>query len=159
MSQLETVLPTSIIRFRITLSRTTAADKSPVFEMIRVRFPIILDAFGPLLEPVIRFIPTWDVEQEIRNNYGSNVDASGKNFWTLPLNFFDAALLPDTAESRIIDDAFVECRYGGMIGFRYAMNQFKYSDTFGKMTHQAFVLRKVAGKPNKLVGEHFYRVF
>jgi hypothetical protein len=162
-TNLESVAPTSKIRFRVTFTRASVSVKSPMFEMIRIRFPYLLDPLnGALAEPVIRIIPTWTVETESRENIGIRNEASGMRFWTLPLNYFNVNLQPEGFESRIADDSFVECRYGGEAGFRYNLTQFKYSDTLGKFTRQEFEMRRVVGKPapaGEFAGEVIYRVF
>lgn len=158
LSQIDTQNPTTQLRFRVTFTRTSAQVKSPMFEIVRARFQTVGDIRGELSEPVIRAIPTWDVETEVRQNMGNKIEVAGKRFWTLPLNFFD--INQETIQSqRLIDDVFAEVRYGGNIGFRYALNEFDYSDTFGKFTRQAMALRRAAGSPGKLPGENIYRVF
>lgn len=159
ISLINTLTFAGVIRFRIRMVRSYLSVKSPMFEMVRVRFPTMLDPWGTMTEPVVRLIPTWDVESHMRMNYGERVDTSGKRFWTVPLNFFDGALQAEVFASRLGDDAFAECRYGGEIGFRYDMIQFKYSDTFSKFTRQEMELRRVAGDPSTQDGEGYMRIF
>lgn len=148
------------LRFRVTMTRTDVNVKSPMFEIVRARFPIWLDLANRIVdEPVIRAIPTWLEESEYRERYGDKLEAKNNKFWTLPMAFFDLSLTLDEPKSRIQDDAFVEVRYGGEKGFRYALVDFAYSDTFDKFTRQEFGTRKVTGTPGKLPGEHYYRIF
>lgn len=158
LDQMETQNPSSQLRFKVTFNRTAITVKTPMFEIVRARFATIVDIRGELAEPVIRAIPTWDVETEVRQNIGNKIENSNKRIWTLPLNFFDETLL-DVISQRVQDDAFVEVRYGGNIGFRFSLNEFDYSDTFGRFTRMAFALRRVAGNPGKLPGEVYYRCF
>ena len=161
LSSLNLAPPTTVIKFRITMSRTSTTVKSPMFEIVRIRYPTMLDTLrGELTEPVVRFIPTWDVQQEIRQAYGERIDSSNKVFWTVPLTVFDVTLGRETQLARLEPDtAFVECRYGGNIGFRYAMTNFSYSDTFSQFTRQSFGLRQYSGMPGQTSGEFAYLVF
>lgn len=156
---LETAGVFTKIRFRVTLTRTTAAVKTPMFEMIRFRFGTYTDISRIVQEPVIRIIPTWLNEAEIKQVYGLKLEANGKALWTMPLSFFDLTIPKEGPLARIGDDAFVEVRYGGEVGFRYDMVDFSYSDTFSVFTRQAFSLRKIAGSPGSLSGEIIYKVF
>ena len=160
LNLLESMAPTTQLRFRVTMTRTTAAIKTPMFEIVRARFGTFTDLSGRITtEPVIRAIPTWLQDSEVRSNYGDKLESRNSRFWTLPMAFFNPELTLDEPRSRIQDDAFMEVRYGGQIGFRFALIDFNYSDTFDKFTRQEFGLRKVTGAPGKLPGEHFYRIW
>ncbi len=159
LEDMETESPTTQIKFRVTLTRTSATIKTPMFEIVRARFPTMRDLVGVLDEPVIRVIPTWDQEKEVRANTGTRIENTSKRFWTLPLTFFNSLLEQETPFARVMDDCLVEVRYGGEIGFRYALNDFSYSDTFGKFTRQEFGMRRVVGTPGSLSGEVYYKVF
>lgn len=161
LSALESNNPTTQIMFRVSFTRTTTAIKSPVFEIVRARFPTMLDTIHEELEePVIRVIPTWEVEAESRTMSGVTMDQTGQNFWTLPLYFFDGSIPTNSILARVEDDAFIEVRYGGEIGFRKPMIEFRYSDTFGTFTKQEFSLRRAVGERNsKIIGEQYVRVF
>lgn len=159
MSQLNTRNPSATIRFRVTIARNTSSIKSPMFEIVRIRFPIMGDLRNELSEPVVRFIPTWDKIQENRTNYGTKLDNAGKRFWTLPLTYFNTAISKETPLARLADDVIVESRYGSTIGIRFALIEFNYSDTFGEFTRQEFAMRQYVGEPGKLSGEFAYRVF
>lgn len=149
------------IRFRVSMTRAIATVKSPMFEIVRIRFSTIGDVMGgdPILEPVIRMLPSWDTQQEVRQNFGTRTNAEGRRMWTIPLNFFDTTVLPNTTQARLFDDVILECRFGAEVGFRYAVNQFRYSDQFGIFTRQEFEVRRYAGSPGALDGEFAYRIF
>lgn len=149
------------IRFRVTFNRLNVNVKSPMFEIVRIRFPTIGDEISgsPIQEPVIRMLPSWDTQQEVRQPFGTKIDASGRRMWTIPLNFFDSSILPNTPQARLFDDVILECRFGAEIGFRYGVNQFRYSDQFGVFTRQEFEVRRYAGSPGKIDGEFAYRIF
>lgn len=160
LTAIEVQAPTTQLRFRVTMTRTAVGIKTPMFEIVRARFGTFTDISERITtEPVIRAIPTWLQESEYRERYGDKMEAQNNRFWTMPMAFFDPSLALDEPRSRIQDDAFVEVRYGGEIGFRYALVDFAYSDTFDKFTRQEFGTRKVTGAPGKLPGEHYYRVF
>lgn len=158
LNQLEAQAPTQL-QFRVTFSRTTVNVKSPMFEIVRARFPVIKDIVGEVNEPVIRVIPSWLTEAELRQAHGLKLEAEGNKFWTLPLNFFDSTIQGDTRGARIMDDVMVEDRQGTEQAFRYVITQFSYSETFGRFTRQEFSQRKAAGIPGQLTGEQYYRVF
>ncbi len=163
LSQLETQSPSTQLQFRVTLTRGNIGVKTPMFEIVRARFPVMRDLIsgltGAINEPVIRVIPTWDQEQEVRQNIGDKIENTNKRFWTLPLTFFNLLLPKETPVARVMDDCLVEVRYGGEIGFRFALTEFSYSDTFGVFTRQEFGLRRIAGNPGKIPGEVYYKVF
>lgn len=160
LAVLEFATPTTQLMFRVTMTRTAVGVKTPMFEIVRARFGTFTDISGRVKdEPVIRAIPTWLQESEYRERYGDKLEAQNNRFWTLPMAFFDPSLTLDEPRSRIQDDAFIEVRYGGEIGYRYALVDFAYSDTFDKFTRQEFGTRKVTGAPGKLPGEHYYRIF
>lgn len=161
LSALETQAPTTQLRFKVTITRTTATVKSPMFEIVRVRFPTMLDTMrNELQEPVIRVLPTWNVEQEQKNAYGTSIQQPNQAFWTLPLFFFDETIQENTTAARLEDDVFVEDRFGGSIGIRYPITEFKYSDTFGRFTRQEFTARRaVSERGSTIIGEQYARVF
>ena len=159
LSALTAQAPTTQIRFKVTITRTSVSVKSPMFEIVRVRFPTFFDIRGEYTEPVIRAIPTWLTEAEIRQTHGLKLEASGNKMWTLPLTLFDHTIAIESMGARIKDDVFVEERFGAETGYRYAVTEFSYSDTFAKFTRQEMTLRKLSGTPGEINGEAIYRVF
>jgi hypothetical protein len=152
--------PTTTLMFRVTMTRTSIGIKTPMFEIVRARFGTYTDIAGRVTtEPVIRVLPTWLNESEVREKYGDKLEARGNRFWTMPMAFFDSSLELNEPRSRISDDAFVEVRFGGENGYRYALVDFSYSDQFEKFTRQEFTCRKVTGQPGHTSGEFFYRIF
>lgn len=151
--------PTTSIRFKVVLQRGSADVKSPMFEIVRVRFPTISDPRCELCEPVIRVLTTWDRTAEYRTTYGDRVDTTGKRFWTMPLTYFDESLAIHGPLAKLSDDVIVEVRYGGNAGTRFALLEFDYSDTFGKFTRQEFAMRQFSGENGKYSGEFAYRIF
>jgi len=157
---LEAQIPTTTLMFRVTMTRTAVGIKTPMFEIVRARFGTYTDISGRVTtEPVIRVLPTWLNEAEVREKYGDKLEAKGNRFWTMPMAFFDNSLSLNEPRSRISDDAFVEVKFGGENGYRYALVDFSYSDQFEKFTRQEFTCRKVTGQPGHMNGEFFYRVW
>lgn len=147
------------VYFRVTMTRANIGVRTPMFEMIRYRYQNVADIRNELAEPVIRVIPAWDKTAEYKTTYGNRIDLNGKRFWTMPLYLFDSTMTRETQLARVADDAFVEVRYGGSIGVRYALIEFDYSDTFGSFTRQEFGLRQYSGTPGNIQGEFAMRVF
>jgi hypothetical protein len=160
LSAIDAQSPTATLMFKVTMTRTSVDIKTPMFEIVRARFGTYTDISNRITtEPVIRVVPTWLNEAELREKYGGKMEARGNRFWTVPMAFFDSSLQLDEPRSRISDDAFVEVRYGGENGYRYALVDFSYSDTFDKFTRQEFTCRKVTGQPGHIQGEHWYRIW
>ncbi len=129
-----------------------------MFEIVRARFPVMVDFMGVVNEPVVRLIAAWERGAEYREKYGERIEAPGKRFWTVPLTMFDSTLLINTPAARIFDDSFVEVRYGGLMGVRYSIIELAYSDTLGQLTRQEMGLRRCIGSPGSTVGEIYYRI-
>jgi len=157
-------LPFPYLQFRVTLTRNAVATKSPLFEIVRVRWQVVPDitpvGLGGLSEGVVRVLSTWDDEMTNRTNRGDNTDANGQVFWTLPLNVFDATRT-NIKDQKVVDDCFVEQRgYGPEQGVRFALTNFNYSNNFGIFTRQQFNMRRIQGDGSgQLTGEYYYRVF
>jgi hypothetical protein len=160
LNQMETYAASATqVYFKVTMARVNVNVKTPMFEIVRCRYQTMADIRGELSEPVIRVIPAWDRNAEYRSNYGDRNDSTGKRFWTMPLYFFDQSMTRETQLARLGDDVFVEVRYGGSVGTRFALLEFDYSDTFGEFTRQEFGLRQYSGSAGKIQGEFAYRVF
>lgn len=158
------------IRFRITMTRTAAAEKSPAWEVIRarrvlsenvnqgiVRARAIDNSFLP---GQILMARTWVMERTIRDaGRGRNTDHQGDKAWTTPLNFFDISLTPETPPVAIQDresgpHPFYEIAFGIRSGIdRYALYQESYNEQLLVFTHQAFFDRLVQQ------GENYHLVF
>jgi hypothetical protein len=158
---------TGIIRFKITLTRTALESKSPAFEIIRARHVLsqnynegrITDIRGGVLPGQILILRPWVVEQSsVDQGRGTLLDWAGDRSWTMPLNFFDKTILPDTLLAKL-DDAnagphpFFEHASGMKLGTRVVITNIKYSEELGVFTHQSFDERRAqsAESPYKLV--------
>jgi hypothetical protein len=147
------------IRFRVTLARPTAAGKSPLFEILRVRYPVVPsfrshNPAGPLngfahqdtTEPgEILLLKTWDQERFAREAAGTNTATDGQRYWTVPLSFFDPRIDRESPEATLGRDHFVEEARGPEDGARYVGTRHAYSRTFKIFTQQTISLRRIIG--------------
>jgi hypothetical protein len=159
------------IQFKVTMTRASLSDKSPMFDCLRARFPKI-PTFGTGFNRSqtgtrydanpgeILILKTWDVLKYAREANGLEAQSQGEQYWTLPLNFFDETLTPDSSSTILTQDHFLEEARGPLVGTRYVSVQHSYSRTFGQFTHQAFSLRRLIGEANNsLLGESLSRVW
>jgi hypothetical protein len=146
---------TGNIRFRVTLTRAAITDKSPVFEIVRIRRvlaenvnPQILTARPDFKPGRILILRTWVQERASSDvGRGLNVDWVSDGSWTLPLDFFDITLTHDTPPCKIDDldpgtHPFMQHDYGIRSGERLVMTQFNYNEALGLFTRQAFQERR-----------------
>ena len=135
--------PTSgTIRFRVTLNRTLAADKTPLFEILRVRH-------ARTDEPFIRVLKGLPTRTRERGAYGV-VDSDGNwRWWTVPLRHFDATIAQDPdaisppEDNLIQQQSFIEFREGVHVGTRFGLTAFEYHDPKGIFISQGFSCRRV----------------
>lgn len=149
----------SSVVFKVLMTRSTVKVKSPMFEIIRFRYPNIFDIMGEVQEPVMRFLPTWDHQAEYRGNFGVRLDVAGKRFWSLPMSFFDKTIVHGSKQDALADDMFAEARYGMEPGVRYGFLDYSYSETFHEFTRQEFSLRRFTGVVGGATGEIFMKVW
>lgn len=135
--------PTSgTLRFRFTLARTLAADRSPAFEIFRVRHP-------RLDEPYVRVLKGLPMRKRGRENYGVVEDEGNLRYWTVPLRHFDDAIQQDPdvvtpPEDNIIQqEAFVAFIDGVHTGLRFDCTSFDYHDPDGIFISQGFGARRL----------------
>lgn len=130
----------STIQFRVTLARTLAASRSPLFEMLRVRYP-------RLDEPYIRVLKGLPTRTRSREAMGVVDTDATVRFWTVPLFVFDDLIPQDPdvvapQQSQVIQPkAFLEFREGAYVGKRYDLGSFSYSDPAGILISQQFGCR------------------
>ena len=145
------------IRFRVTLSRTSATPESPSFEIVRMRHVRSLDA-NPLLDQrkpeyqrgQILLIRTWDQEMVMRDiARGRVIDALGDRSTTAPLDFFDTTITADTPAAAFDDreagpHPLFEYSSGVRAAQRYAMYAINIDATLDNvMSHQSFSERRI----------------
>jgi len=140
------------LRFRVTLTRTLAADKSPFFEMLRVRY-------ARLDDPFIRVLKGRPTKTRSREGTGV-VDSDGNlRWWTVPLRHFDNMVDqdPDVVAppdvNLIQQKAFIEFREGVHAGIRFDLVAFDYDDPKGIFISQGFSSRRP--QRDEIIGQVF----
>lgn len=149
------------IQFRITMTRPAATTKSPMFEVIRARYPVISPMRKEDMAPgEILLLKTWDIEKFVRDPQGKSAQSQGEKYWTLPLNLFDPRIAQETKDSLLGPDHFLEDARGVQAGTRFVSTQHAYSRTFKIFTRQEFNMRQLVGEQgNQLLGEALAKVW
>lgn len=149
------------IRFRVTLSRVAATDKSPLFEILRARFPVVPSFRKTDANPgEILLLKTWDTDKFLRESSGKSVESQGEKYWTMPLNYFDQRIAAESQDTVLNADHFLEEARGPETGVRYVSTQHAYSRTFKMFTRQEFMMRRLKGEAvDKTIGEALSRVW
>lgn len=146
------------IQFRITLSRASASDFSPGFEILRVRRPMSENRNGqisrrrPLEVGQVLILKTWAQEKEsLLEGRGRFTEHLTDRSWTMPLDFYDTSLTTDTKVC-VIDDSssqvhpileYIGPNQDNVVGTtRYIIEQVSVSTQTGCFTHQSFVERQ-----------------
>lgn len=165
---------TGTIRFRVTMTRVSAATQSPEFEVLRLRRPQpeFVTTDMKLQRPdlpagEILILRTWEQEQALRNIVaGRQVNLEADGGWTTPLNTFDTRIVADTPAARIDDrqagpHPFYEQREGIHTGQRDVMTTIRFNENLRVFTHQSFSTRKAQQGSNVgvLAGEIYNLVF
>jgi hypothetical protein len=154
------------LQFQITITRPAITNKTPVFEILRFRFPIVQqfrvhNTAGPLdgfshqdttLPGEILLLKTWDQERFAREVAGTNTSTEGQRYWTLPLSFFDERIDRESPDAVLGRDHFVEEARGPEAGVRYVATRHAFSRTFKIFTRMDFNLRRVIGDQNDRQG-------
>lgn len=122
--------------FKVTLTRANADDRSPEFEILRVRHPNKIDPYILILRPQFN-------EVSVLMQYGRRLENLGERFWTVPLSFFDSQIVDNTPECKILENAFYERVSGINAGSRFVVAKNLYNEEFGRFTHQSFEPRRV----------------
>jgi hypothetical protein len=157
------------VRFRITLTRPAAGDKSPAWEILRLRRVQTENTNQDIVKArsvdnsyapgQILMARTWGMERTIRDaGRGLQTDNSGDKAWTAPLDFFDISLTQDTPSVIVRDreagpHPFYAKAYGVDIGARFPMYQESWSEELLTVTHQAFFDRR------SQTNENYFLVF
>jgi len=149
------VLPaTGSVRFRVTMSRVAVTDLAPVFEIVRIRRPLIEHENPEILRVRpdhspghVLILRPWVQEQDsLESGRGRIVEHLSDQTWTAPLDFFHRGLTPDTPACRIDSDVgphpFYAFSSGVQAATRYALTQIRYNDQLGIFTHQYFTDRR-----------------
>lgn len=135
------------IYLRVSMSRSSVEDRSPEFQILRLRHATKLEPYIKILRPNVNEIPTL-------MQYGTRIENVGERFWTMPLSYFDSNIPPNTPMARIIDNAFYQRAKGLQAGIRYVTTKLMYNEelggTGGHFTHQSFEPRRV--QPEEVYG-------
>lgn len=149
-----------LLRFRITMTRAAAADRSPGFQIIRARHvnsanynvEDITNIRGNVQAGQILVLRPW-VNEQARGDVGRGVTAEWTNdaSWTAPLSFFDLSIASNTPEDVIRDTEpgphpFIEYGLGIKTGERSVLTLVKFNEEFGTLTQQSFNSRRAQDK-------------
>jgi hypothetical protein len=126
---------TGSIYLRAVLTRVAITDRSPEFEIMRLRHATVENPYIKILRPAININPTW-------GSYGKRSEHIGERFWTIPLNFFDSSITPDTIDAQIQENSFYEKISGINTGIKYVTSKLMYNEEFGIFTQQSFDTRR-----------------
>lgn len=143
---------TGVIRFRVTMTRTLATDKSPAFEVLRARHvnsndynaAEITAVRGNVAVGQILVLRPWVIEQaQTDTGRGIDIEWLGDRSWTMPLDFFDTTITAETPPARVDDrnpgpHPFYEYVAGIKTGERLPITNIKWNEEFGVFTHQSF---------------------
>lgn len=156
---------TGVVRFRITMTRGAIADLTPAFEIVRLRRVRTEDVVHchkigrPDLVPGnILILRPWVQEQDfLEPGRGRIIDHAADRTWTVPLDFFDSSLTPETPACKVDDfagpHAFYTYTAGVQTGTRYVILKVSFNEQFGIFTHQFWDDRR------SQEGEHFHQVW
>jgi len=128
---------------QVSLSRESVEDRSPEFQMVRLRHPNRTDPYIKILRPNVNEIPTL-------MQYGGRIENVGERFWTMPLSYFDSTIPENTVLARIVDNAFYARVDGINAGIRFVTTKLMFNEEFGIFTHQSFEPRRV--QPEEVYG-------
>jgi len=147
------------LRFRIEINRNTAAIRSPLFEIFRVRWQVGREA-------LLHLSRTQSSRRRDRTNWGDVESETGLRFWLGPKPILRAFLEPFNEDGsglvtnmarqdskRKSIDPFVEIRTGSRIGERYMITTIARSEPLGRLISQKLTVRLL------LPDEIFYSIF
>jgi hypothetical protein len=153
IATLPTVNPAAgVIRFRATLTRSSTAVLSPLFEIVRARFERIAYSslqsngsyrWGPWIL-VLRSVPK---NRYTKSEHGDIPSRTDMSFWTAGLSMFDPSIAFGSDEELIKKEDegpsdFIEILDGVGTGTRYVVIERQFSDPLGLfLVDQTFVSR------------------
>lgn len=149
------------IAFRVTLTRVSASDATPAFEILRMR-RVRTEDENPFFEHnrtdwasgSILMLSPWVTENDgINPGQGRVVEHPGDKTWTSPLDFFDTSITADTPPCRIDDgDAgphpFYRYSRGIQTDTTYVLTRSYWNEKLGIFTHQFFDDRRAQDEEN-----------
>ena len=128
-----------VIYINIMLSRGSIDQRSPEFEIIRLRHMKTCNSNIKILRPQVTELP-------ILMQYGGRYENMAERFWTMPLDFFDRHIQADTPSARIIENSFYQRVHGINSESRFVTTKLSYNEEFGIFTHQSFEPRRAQPK-------------
>lgn len=141
---------TGNIRFRVTMTRVSASDVTPAFEILRMRRVRTEDTNRQIarvrpdyVDGRVLILRPWVQEQDVLEpGRGRLTEHQGEKTWTAPLDFFDKSLTRDTPACRVEDTAGLHAFYilsSGVQGnTRYVITKVSYNEQLGLFTQQWF---------------------
>lgn len=149
ISNLATANPASgVIRFRATLTRSTAAILSPLFEIVRARYATIPVASEQpdgtfRVGPWVLLMKSVPVEKKTKNEHGDRINQDNTKMWTAGLSMFDSSIeVGSTGELIRSKHTVFKALDGVQAGTFYVMSDWMLSDPFGMIiVSQTFTAR------------------
>ena len=137
-----------VIRFRATLTRTSLAVFSPLFEIVRTRYATIdVAAEQPdgtfRMGPWVLLMRSVPVEKRIKNEHGDRLNQDNTKVWTSGLAMFDSAIAAGSTAELLRDNHVVFRALDGVqVGSTYKITDWQLSDPMGYiLVQQTFTLR------------------
>lgn len=128
------------IYLRISLSRADVSDRSPEFQIVRVRHANKVNPYIKILRPSVNEIPAV-------TQYGRRTENVGERFWTMPLSYFDSSIPPNTLLARIAENAFYQRVSGMQNNIRFVTAKLMFNEEIGGedgyFTQQSFEPRRI----------------
>jgi hypothetical protein len=133
LSTLETDSPSSgVIRFRATLTRDSVDVLSPFFEIVRARYATINTSEDNRRGPWILLMRPSPKLSRVKSEWGDKPTSDVMPVWTAGLSMFDPSIQAGTDEELIKGPGVLfEILDGALVGYRYIMTNWQYSDPFG----------------------------
>lgn len=128
------------IYLRASMSRSITTNRSPSFEIVRIRHSNKEKPYILILRPNVNEIPAL-------MQYGNRIENVGERFWTLPLNYFCSNIPANSSLARIKENSFYERVTGLNAGIRFVTTKLMFNEEFGGedgyFTQQSFEPRRV----------------
>lgn len=123
------------IYLRISMSRASVEHRSPEFQIVKLRVANCRKPFIKILRPQRSDLPSL-------MQYGLRNEALGERFWTMPLDYFDKNIPPNTQLAKIQENSFYARVNGMFAGDLYVTTKLIADEEFGIFTWQSFESRK-----------------
>ena len=124
------------IYLQVILTRVNLTDRSPYFEILRIRHPKHKHPYIKILRPWVRDLPQL-------MQYGLRSDDAANTYWTAPLDFFDHSIPRDTPACRILERSIYQRIDGIDTDHRYIVASSDWNEQMGLFSWQHFTVRRV----------------